>query len=268
MIDNVHGASISKVTFTGDKREFTIGAGTYVPNTGYKVDLLFYNRVDKYGNRFSTLVSFTPSKVSTEPYSVTYNPRNFMSNNSVEDRVDFRTATSYSLINNRISSYDPLIYSSGANEPTLDFDTNKSLAQFRGDIAISDGWYTLVQTDLSVDPGLNESGALGASAVGTLYILNSSYEWVIFDSLNILTDSGLGAYLTGTLYEDGNRDETNCMVIPASKAIVDNAYNSLTRSDYKLFRDKLELVVEYANTGEYFKSQLLLQSVENMLITT
>lgn len=256
----------------------------------YKVDMLFYNRVNSLGKVLSSIVYLSTKRSNEDTSNIGYLPKYLYRNSEVELGMDLSCITDFSYFNRVREPAGAESYFVVEDEDPLPISGYPS-ALLMDSIPVLDGWYTVVsagvltasdQADLIADLHKDALAILNPITGGdgeTVYIAlkdeprqSTAADWhdyTVYDN----TVDGL------TYYVDSDYEEYTCAVWPPyirqdffvmhvynelyKKFLLEYASDTTTLNElFTKFRSKQRVINSLALQKNFKEAQLYLQSTD------
>lgn len=265
MIQDIHTyPGDNEITLQGDHTGFTLTTDSYNGNAG-KVDMLHYSYVDPIKSRMISTVAIGDSKLGSEDYQIEFIPNKILRNSQQEINSGKGSNKTYHMYN-KIMDDMPGIYNTLVDIDNK-FDRQKSLANVKGNNVLIDGFYTLSQSELTATTTTQNEGVLGSFGVNyQIQISDYNEDWVPINTDAYITTSSISDYAIQHPRIGYDHAVSSCFILVQCKSVLASLANNKSSITFKLFKDKLTIIEEYAKRGEFYKAQLLLQSIEPLLI--
>ena len=250
---------------------------TYTGET-YKLDLLFYNDINRHGEILSSLVYNSGIRAIADITLIVYNPNKLFLNTTFETGYTI-TGTSNrwknaDLLTNGLTNFRD--NSAGADHSaydTFNIATDYAVAYHNGEHAY-DGWYTIYSIALQAYPD-NSAGVLQ----GTFRSSGSTVQYALIDSpinsgnwSNLDTiDSTIDIY--NFMREDRGDTYLSYDFVPTvkinslNKRLLDNKLDNGWFKRINILNPKLRTLETAIEFNEYDKAQYMINAVNNSLLS-
>ncbi len=244
----------------------------------YKLDLLYYNNVNRYGEILTSLVYNSGLRDADDLTRVHYEPNKLFNNNSFEQSYSFLTTeTSFRWKNADLLTTGISILNDNSYTATYSFDhydilTDNAVLYENGQHAY-DGWYSLVSV------GLPAHADVETLPVGTLRYNSGDVEyaavtpqtgpgdWSLLNVIdpdiaiyNFIRSSGGNTY---DVFEFVSTVKTNTMY----KKLLDNKLKNDWFKKLNILGPKLRTLTASVEHGSYDMAQHVINSVNNSLLS-
>jgi len=243
-----------------------------------KLDLLFYNNINRYGEILTSLIYNSGVKDSNNIDLIIYNPNKLFLNTDYElgyvlTGTSNRWKNNNLILNGLTNFKDNSITADHSAYSRFNVLTDYAIPYINGDYGY-DGWYTLCSVVLpplpTNSPAIFEGGfrhSNGTAQYANITGPSTEYHWN--DLQNIMTDIDIYNFIHGGRYELylSYNFVSTVKINSLNKTLLDNKLDNAWFKKVNILNPKLRTLETAIEFADYGKAQYIINSVSNSLLS-